>query len=255
LSKRLKQKVNPICQGFYCQLERYASESEKEPESDNPSGKKISPKTIQRVEQNLGENKVDEVSKENKEPNYTLIEEIVSEAFMPVGYGGGISSLLIAQKVFQLGVEKVLINTALQNNQQLLADIAAIYGAQAVVASIDYKKGFLGGTKAYFTNGVKKSGHTPQELAQIAEKAGAGEIILNAIDREGTYQGFDINLLQQIVEAVQIPVVVSGGASTKADFDAAKRAGASGMAAGSMFVYQRPHNAVLISYPSNYFYL
>ncbi len=194
-------------------------------------------------------------SKENKEPNYPLIEEIVSEAFMPVGFGGGVSNLEIAQKIFQLGVEKVIINTALQNNQKLLADIAAIYGAQAVVVSIDYKKSFIGGTKAYFNNGTKKSGHSPQELAQIVEKAGAGEIILNAIDREGTYQGFDINLLQQVVESVQIPVVVSGGANSKADFDSAKQAGASGMAAGSMFVYQRPHNAVLISYPSNYFYL
>ena len=191
---------------------------------------------------------------ENKEPNYTLIEEIVSEAFMPIGYGGGISSLAIAQKVFQIGVEKVIINSALQNNHQLLADIAAIYGAQAVVASIDYKKGFIGGTKAYFTNGIKKSSYTPQELALIAEKAGAGELILNAIDREGTYQGYDINLLKQIIDAVQIPVVVSGGASSNADFDAAKQAGASGMAAGSLFIYQRPHNAVLISYPSNYFY-
>jgi cyclase len=193
-------------------------------------------------------------SKENKEPNYTLIEEIVTEAFMPIGYGGGISSLAIAQKVFQLGVEKVILNTALQNNQQLLAAIAAIYGAQAVVASIDYKKSLMGGPKAYFTSGTKKSGYTPQELAQIAEKAGAGEIILNAIDREGAYQGFDIDLLQQIVRSVQIPIVVSGGASTNIDFDAAKQAGASGMAAGSMFVYKRPHNAVLISYPSNYFY-
>lgn len=192
-------------------------------------------------------------SKENKEPNYTLIEEIVSEAFMPVGYGGGVSNLEIAQKIFQLGIEKVIINTALQNNQQLLADIAAIYGAQAVVASIDYKKGFIGGTKAYFTNGTKKSGHSPQELAQIVEKAGAGEIILNAINREGTYQGFDINLLQQVVESVQIPVVVSGGASTNADFDAAKHAGASGMAAGSIFVYQRPHDAVLITYVKHEF--
>lgn len=193
-------------------------------------------------------------SKGNKEPNYTLIKEIVSEAFMPVGYGGGIVSLAIAQQVFKLGVEKVIINTALQNNQHLLAEIAAIYGAQAVVASIDYKKAFIGGTKAYFTNGTKKSVFTPQELAEIAEKAGAGEIILNSIDREGTYQGFDINLLQQIVESVQIPVVVCGGASNNSDFDAAKKAGASGMAVGSMFVYRRPHNAVLISYPSNYFY-
>ena len=193
-------------------------------------------------------------SKENKEPNYNLIEEIVSEAFMPVGYGGGISSLAIAQKVFQLGVEKVIINTGLQNNQLLIADIAAIYGAQAVVASIDYKKGFIGGTKSYFVSGTKKSGNTPYELAQIAEKEGAGEIILNSIDREGTYKGYDISLLKQIVEAVQIPVVVSGGAGTNEHFDAARQVGASGMAAGSMFIYQRPHNAVLISYPTNYFY-
>jgi cyclase len=193
-------------------------------------------------------------SKENKAPNYALIEEIVSEAFMPVAYGGGISNIEIAKKVFTLGVEKVIINTSLQNNQQLLADIAAIYGAQAVVMSIDYKKGFMGGTKAYFVNGTQKSIYTPQDLAQIAEKAGAGEIILNAVDREGTYQGYDISLLKEIVKAVNIPVVISGGASSNADFDAAKQAGASGMAAGSMFVYQRPYNAVLISYPTNYFY-
>jgi len=193
-------------------------------------------------------------SKENREPSYVLIEEIVSEAFMPVGYGGGISSLAIAQKVFQLGVEKVIINTSLRGSKQLLADISAIYGSQAVVASIDYKKSFMGGTKAYFTSGTIKSGYSPEELAQIAEKSGAGEIILNAIDREGTYQGYDISLLKKVVEVVQIPVVVNGGASANSDFDAAKQAGASGMAAGAMFVYQRPHNAVLISYPSNYFY-
>lgn len=193
-------------------------------------------------------------SKENKEPNYSLIEEIVSEAFMPVGYGGGIASLEIAKKVFQLGVEKVVINTALEYNLTLLAEIAAIYGVQAVVASIDYRKSFLGATKTYFTNGRRKSNYTPLQLAKRAELAGAGELILNAIDRENSYEGYDIELLKQIVESVNIPVVVSGGASSKGDFDAAKQAGASGMAAGSMFVYQRPHNAVLISYLSNYFY-
>lgn len=209
----------------------------------------------------FNEKEVDEIlildidsSKGNKPPNYSLIEEIVSEAFMPVGYGGGVSSLEIAQKVFQLGIEKVVINTALQQNQKLLAEIASIYGAQAVVASIDYKRSFIGGTKVYFTNGNKKSTFSPQELAQIAENAGAGELILNSIDREGSYKGYDIDLLKQIINTVKIPVVVSGGASDTSDFDAAKEAGASGMAAGSMFIYQRPHNAVLISYPNNYFY-
>jgi hypothetical protein len=103
LSKRLKQKVNPICQGFYCQLERYASESEKEPESDNPSGKKISPKTIQRVEQNLGENKVDEVSKENKEPTNCIngdehehwVKSRTPGIFTPVDAQFGLSTTLV----------------------------------------------------------------------------------------------------------------------------------------------------------------
>jgi cyclase len=193
-------------------------------------------------------------SAENKEPNYALIEEIVSEAFMPVGYGGGIANLEIAKKVFQLGVEKVIINSALTKNINLLLEISAIYGAQAVVGCIDYKKSFLGGTKAYFTNASQKSNATPLEWAKTIEKAGAGEIMLNAVDREGGYDGYDLEFLKQVVTSVNIPVVISGGASSNLDFDAAKKAGASGMAAGSMFIYQRPHNAVLISYPSNYFY-
>ena len=189
-------------------------------------------------------------SAENKEPNYDLIEEIVSEAFMPVGYGGGIANLGIAKKVFQLGVEKVIINSALTKNLNLLSEISAIYGAQAVVGCIDYKKSFLGVTKAYFINARQKSNATPLEWAKTIEKAGAGEIILNSVDREGGYNGFDLELLKQVVSSVNIPVVISGGASSNMDFDAAKKAGASGMAAGSMFVYHGPHKAVLINFPT-----
>jgi len=193
-------------------------------------------------------------SAENKEPNYALIEEIASEAFMPIGYGGGIANLKIAKKVFQLGVEKVIINSALKQNLNLLIEISEIYGSQAVVGCIDYKKSLISGTKAYFTNASQKSNATPLEWAKTIEKAGAGEIILNAVDREGCYDGYDLELLKQVVSSVNIPVVISGGANSNVDFDAASKAGASGMAAGSMFIYQRPHNAVLISYPSNYFY-
>jgi cyclase len=193
-------------------------------------------------------------SVQKKEPNFELIEELATEAFMPVGYGGGISSLDIAKRVFQLGVEKVVINTVLAQNTALISSIANIYGAQAVVASIDYKKSFLGGTKAYFANGSNKSHYTPVDLARKAEEAGVGELILNSIDREGTYDGYDLEMLEAVVNAVNIPVVISGGASSLNDFDEAKKLGASGMAAGSMFIYKRPHNAVLISYPSNYFY-
>jgi cyclase len=193
-------------------------------------------------------------SVQKKDPNFELIEEIASEAFMPVGYGGGISSLDTAKRVFQLGVEKVVINTALAENTDLISSIANIYGAQAVVASIDYKKRFFGGSKAYFINGSNKSHYTPVDLARKAEDAGVGELILNSIDREGSYRGYDLVMLEAVVNAVNIPVVISGGAGSVNDFDVAKKLGASAMAAGSMFIYQRPYNAVLISYPSNYFY-
>lgn len=209
----------------------------------------------------LNEKEVDELlildidcSLGQKEPNYELIEEIASEAFMPVGYGGGVANIEVAKRIFQLGIEKVIVNSALFTNLDLLGQIAGIFGVQAVVASIDYRKSSIFGAQSYYANGTRKLNLSPMELARIVEKAGAGEIILNAVDREGCYNGYDIELLKNVVGSVNIPVIVSGGASSNFDFDAAKKAGASGMAAGSVFIFQRPHNAVLISYPSNYFY-
>jgi cyclase len=190
----------------------------------------------------------------NSSPNYELIEEIASEAFMPVAYGGGVNSLEIAKKLFGLGIEKVVLNTVLQYNTQIIKEIGDIYGAQAVVACIDFKKNLFGKTNAYFKSGSTKADQSIPQLAKLYEAAGAGELLLNDIDREGTYSGYNQSLLKEIVNAVQIPVVISGGASQNSDFTEAAQNGASGMAAGSMFIYQRPHNAVLISYPSSYFY-
>jgi cyclase len=173
---------------------------------------------------------------------------------MPVGYGGGINSLAIAKKLFQLGVEKVILNTVLQHNTQIIKEIGDIYGAQAVVACIDFKKNLFGKTNAYFKTGSIKADKTIAQLAKLYEEAGIGELLLNDIDKEGTYSGYNQSMLKEIVNTVQIPVVISGGASQVSDFTEAAQNGASGMAVGSMFIYQRPHNAVLISYPSNYFY-
>lgn len=190
----------------------------------------------------------------NSEPNYELIEEIASEAFMPVAYGGGVNSLEIAKKLFGLGIEKVVLNTILQHNITLIQQIGDIYGAQAVVACIDFKKNLFGKTNTYFKSGSTKADQSIPQLAKLYEAAGAGELLLNDIDREGSYSGYNLTMLKELVSIVNIPVVVSGGASQNSDFTAAASCGASGMAAGSMFIYQRPHNAVLISYPSNYFY-
>jgi cyclase len=190
----------------------------------------------------------------NSAPNYELIEEIASEAFMPVAYGGGVNSLEIAKKLFGLGIEKVVLNTILQHNTTLIQQIGDIYGAQAVVACIDFKKNLFGKTNAYFKSGSTKADQSIPQLAKVYEAAGAGELLLNDIDREGSYSGYNLTMLKELVSIVNIPVVVSGGASQNSDFTEAAQNGASGMAAGSMFIYQRPHNAVLISYPSNYFY-
>jgi cyclase len=185
----------------------------------------------------------------NSAPNYELIEEIASEAFMPVAYGGGVNSLEVAKKLFGLGIEKVVLNTVLQHNTQIIKEIGDIYGVQAVVACIDFKKNLFGKTNAYFKSGSIKADQSIPQLAKLYEAAGAGELLLNDIDREGTYSGYNQSLLKEIVNTVQIPVVISGGASQVSDFAEAAQNGASGMAAGSMFIYQRPHNAVLISYP------
>jgi cyclase len=193
-------------------------------------------------------------SLKNSEPYYELIEEIVSEAFMPVAYGGGVKNIAIAKKLFGLGIEKVVLNSVLQYDTNLIQQIGEIYGAQSVVACIDFKKNFFGKTNAYFKSGNTKSNQSIAQLAKLYENAGAGELLLNDIDREGTYSGFNLTMLKELVSIVNIPLVVSGGASENNDFTAASLGGASGMAVGSMFIYQRPHNAVLISYPTNYFY-
>ena len=185
------------------------------------------------------------------EPDYKLILEIVSEAFMPIGYGGGIKTVDQAKRIFDLGIEKIILNSSLQSNLELVSQISSIYGSSSVVANIDYKKNIFGKHKVYFKSGTVKFEYNPIDWALKLQEAGAGEIILNNIDKEGTYSGYDEELLSIISKKIKVPVVVSGGASSMDDFKKGFELGASGMAAGSMFIYKRPHNAVLISYPSS----
>jgi cyclase len=185
------------------------------------------------------------------EPNYEIIHKIVSEAFMPIGYGGGITNVDQAKRIFDLGIEKVILNTSLQKNTELVTQISSIYGSSSVIACIDYRKNFFGKYKVHFKSGNIKSKYNPIDWAIKLQELGVGEIFLNNIDLEGTYSGYDYDLLSNISSKVSVPIVISGGASSTDDFKRAVVAGASGMAVGSMFIYKRPHNAVLISYPSN----
>ena len=205
----------------------------------------------------FNEKEVDEIavididaSKENKAPNIAKIAEIASEAFMPMAYGGGITTIAQIKEILYNGIEKVIINKAAHTTPHLITQAANLFGNQSIVVSIDVKKVFLKGYRVSIENGKKNTGLHPVEFAITAEKLGVGEILLNSIDKDGTFTGYDLALIQQVSKAVNIPVIAIGGASSVEDFAKAKQAGASAVSAGSMFVFQRPHKAVLISYPT-----
>ena len=205
----------------------------------------------------FNEKEVDEIavididaSKENKAPNIAKIAEIASEAFMPMAYGGGITTIEQIKEILYNGIEKVIINKAAHTTPHLITQAANLFGNQSIVVSIDVKKVFLKGYRVFIENGKKNTGLHPVEFAITAEKLGVGEILLNSIDKDGTFTGYDLALIQQVSKAVNIPVIAIGGASSVEDFAKAKQAGASAVSAGSMFVFQRPHKAVLISYPT-----
>lgn len=184
-------------------------------------------------------------------PRFELIQEIVSECFMPVAYGGGVRTLDDMTKLFRLGVEKVALNTILHESPDLVAAAAAEFGSQALIGSIDVGRDIWGRYRVRTRCGRTKTGQDPVTFAQRLEELGIGEILLTSIDRDGSYEGYDLSLIAQVSAAVGIPVVASGGAASVRDFGLAVReAGASAVAAGSMVVFQGKNRGVLINFPS-----
>ena len=188
---------------------------------------------------------------EKRGPDFDSIADIVSESFMPLAYGGGITTYAQAMQLFAVGVEKVILGGAAFRTPELITQIAKAAGSQAVVVSVDVKKTLLSGQRVMIDNGSKNTKLDAVSYAKRAVEYGAGEIILNAIGHESVLNGYDIPLIRSVAEAVGVPVVANGGAKSLEDFSKAIREGkASAVAAGSMFVYQGPHRAVLISYPT-----
>ena len=187
---------------------------------------------------------------ENRPPNFELLGKITSECFMPLGYGGGIRTLEDVKKLLAIGVEKIVLNTSAVENPSLIRAAAEYAGSQAVVISMDVKKTMFGKYEAYTRGGKKGTGLDPVKFAVEMEKQGAGELFLNSIDRDGTMQGYDLELVRRVAEAVTIPVVACGGAGNIQHLAEAIQAGASAAAAGSIFVFQGPLRGVLISYPA-----
>jgi cyclase len=188
---------------------------------------------------------------EKRKPPFALIESIASECFMPLGYGGGIRSLEDMKTLYNLGVEKISINSYAVENPAFIQSAADMAGSQSICVSIDVKKNFWGNYEVFTHGGTKGTGLDPVKWAMESESRGAGELLLNSIDRDGTMKGYDLELVKMIASAVRIPVVACGGAGGVKDLSqVVLEAGASAAGAGSMFVFQGSHRAVLISYPS-----
>ena len=187
---------------------------------------------------------------EEREPDFNYLKDIASEAFMPLSYGGGITSLDQIKKIFFIGYEKVIINTAFINNPELITEAANYAGSQSIVVSIDVKNELLSKRTCYTNDGRTKVNRDPVDLAILAEKLGAGELLLNSISRDGMMQGYDIKLVKDVVSAVNIPVIACGGAKDIFDFKKVlEEGGAHAAAAGSLFVYYGNQKAVLITAP------
>jgi cyclase len=187
---------------------------------------------------------------ESRKPPFDVIEEVASECFMPLTYGGGIRSLDDIKTIFNLGVEKVAINSYAVDNPDFIKEAALRFGSQSIVISMDVKKNILGKYTVYSHSGKKSAHVDPVSHAAAMQTMGAGEILLNSIDRDGTMQGYDTNLIKQVADSVDIPVVALGGAGSVDDLvDAVKSGGASAVTAGSLFVYQGKNKGVLINFP------
>lgn len=185
------------------------------------------------------------------EPNYSLIASLASECRMPLCYGGGIQSVDQIERIIGLGVEKVGLGSAAAYDPSLIEQAAQRVGCQSIVAVLDVKKTGLRGRYEVFThNGTKKVGISPVDMARNVQALGAGEILLNSVDRDGTMQGYDLTLIDCVREAVSLPMTVLGGAASFQDMRGlVERYGVIGMAAGSLFVFKGRYRAVLIQYP------
>lgn len=192
-----------------------------------------------------------EATREGRGPNFELLADLAGEAFVPLCYGGGVTELRHFERLFYLGIEKVSLNSSLFSHPGLLEEAAKHFGEQSVVASVDARRRAFGSYEVVTHGGTRRERVDPRTAAVAAEQRGAGEVVINAVDRDGMMKGMDIPLIRTVSEALTIPVVAIGGAGNLDHAREGLNEGhASAVAAGSMFVFSGPHRAVLITYPA-----
>lgn len=190
-----------------------------------------------------------DASKEKRAPNFEVIKELASECFMPFAYGGGVTTLNDIERLIQIGVEKIVINNKILTSPEFISQAVEHFGTSTIVGAIDVKSNIWGKQRVYNHVTKKNIDVKPKDLAQKYADLGVGEIFLNNVDRDGTLQGYDLKLIKSVAESVQVSLIASGGGASTKNLLEAMECGASAAAAGSLFVYQGPHKAVLINYP------
>ena len=189
-------------------------------------------------------------SKENRTVSLDFVRKVGEESNMPFAAGGGIRTLKDIHNIMSAGAEKVILNTHAALNPNFVEEAANAFGSSTIVVCIDVKKNFVGQRRTWVLGGTKSTGHSPEEFARQMEQRGAGEIIVQSISRDGMMNGYDIDLIKAISDSVTIPVIALGGAGSAQHLREAHVEGhATGLAAGSLFVFQGPKRGVLINYP------
>lgn len=186
-----------------------------------------------------------------KGPDFKMIEHLAEECRMPLCYGGGVTTVEQAQRIFALGVEKIALSSGVFNNPKLISEISDKVGSQSVVIVLDVKKKLFGGYEVYTHNGKKSTGKSPFDVIKEFENLGAGEIVINSIDKDGEMKGYDLKLIEEARKKTTLPLTAIGGAGSLEDMgELINKFGIIGAAAGSVFVYKGKLKGVLINYPN-----
>jgi len=183
-------------------------------------------------------------------PDFALIEKMASESFMPLAYGGHVTTIADAKRIINCGIEKISYNTALFNNPEMVREFSEKFGSQSTIASIDIKKNLLGTYIVRTKNGSHKVGTDIDAILKSVTQLGVGEILVNSIDRDGSLEGYDVSLIEGMTKCVNVPLIACGGAANISDFVQVVNIGkASAVAAGAMFFFKGSFDAVLVNYP------
>ena len=189
-------------------------------------------------------------SKQKRKPNFDKIADMATEAFMPFAYGGGVKTFEDFAKLYKIGVEKVIVNSLIQENPELIKKVTEHYGAQAIVASIDFKKPLFGVSEPFSYIGNKIKMTLIDYALYIANEISVGELMLNSVDLDGTWEGYDYDVIEKILNSVEIPVIACGGCGSINDLKKVLyQTNANAAAIGSMAVYSKKGMGVLINFP------